>query len=530
MTERKQLLQWSVEDYQRWSSMPRLSLVAVPRTKFLFLKTPLSTVYEEKYGDRNVFTVSMYVHRLIAKNIDVGLVIDCSALDSWCEMKDRNELETTAPSVGNNHDSDGWYFYNYEDWDDFGIEFIKLGVSSDGKVSSEVLQKFMNICQEHFKKHSNLHIALIDIRGGHGLAAFLAAYYLCHKLKAPVHIALECVKTAVPFKDPELLGCFDMQLVKLLQETFSGRQELVMNLDKLPDWWYRKSDICSLEKNTRGVVKIPPFTKRGTSNVDQDQFNTKASKQKVGDESSKLLEVLSPESPRFKRVSTVMHQMTSESFSTTIPIKTLKYFNVSDDISKINTTFKVTWRSVGRSGLLLILSDGIYFLENCSDDPSAPLVISMITCPMYFPNPQKPSELQHRTILDVTLVTDKEGENNVPRFYIHDILVHMGGILLKKPFDSRIKYLFEGIILPRKKTTAIWNYNKEVIRVRAQEYFDIRKAAFVASEVIPVQIHDADGIILVRGDGEYLNRAILVKLENGRLPKDLIERIDTLHD
>jgi hypothetical protein len=45
----------------------------------------MSTVYEEKYGDRNVFTVPMYVQRLIAKkSIAVGLAVDCTALDLHC--------------------------------------------------------------------------------------------------------------------------------------------------------------------------------------------------------------------------------------------------------------------------------------------------------------------------------------------------------------------------------------------------------------------------------------------------------------
>ena len=49
------------------------SSTPVPRTKFLLIKAPASSLYEEKFGgDRNVFTVPMYAARMMAKKDSGG--------------------------------------------------------------------------------------------------------------------------------------------------------------------------------------------------------------------------------------------------------------------------------------------------------------------------------------------------------------------------------------------------------------------------------------------------------------------------
>ena len=58
---RPPLLPWSKETWTtRWSTQGRLSSTPIPRTPFLLLKAPASTLYEEKFGgDRNMFTVGV---------------------------------------------------------------------------------------------------------------------------------------------------------------------------------------------------------------------------------------------------------------------------------------------------------------------------------------------------------------------------------------------------------------------------------------------------------------------------------------
>ena len=145
-------------------------------------------------------------------------------------------------------------------------------------------------------------------------------------------------------------------------------------------------------------------------------------------------------------------------------------------------------------------------MENAAGDnneTSTSTAVSVLTTPLYIPNPQKPSAVQHRTLLDVTLVMDREKGRDVPRFFVSDILCHMGGVLLHKPFSHRLKYMMDGVIIARKKTTSIWKYEKEGIKMRALEYFDAGKTRFVKDEVMKAQLHDADGVIFLPADERY---------------------------
>jgi hypothetical protein len=50
-TPRPPLLPWSKSTWsERWAIQGRLSTVPIPRTPFLLLKAPASTLYEEKFG------------------------------------------------------------------------------------------------------------------------------------------------------------------------------------------------------------------------------------------------------------------------------------------------------------------------------------------------------------------------------------------------------------------------------------------------------------------------------------------------
>ena len=98
-----------------------MSGTPIPRTKFLLFKPPVSPLYEEKFGGgRNMFTVSMYAERMMSKKIQVGCVIDCTALD----------LTTfeSLPSASNKARKAGTvrYFHDTLEWDDFDIEYHHL--------------------------------------------------------------------------------------------------------------------------------------------------------------------------------------------------------------------------------------------------------------------------------------------------------------------------------------------------------------------------------------------------------------------
>ena len=477
--------------------MPRLALTVVPRTKFLLLKAPVSTAYEEKYGDRNVFTVSMYVQRLIAKEISVGLVIDCTALD--LRLFDTSAIGST------------FYFHNSADWDDFGIDYHRLVQKENSSqennsgegiiISPTTIQEFINICSLHWRSNPTLHISVFDSRGGQGAASFLIAHYLCQKLKAPVHTALAMLGKSSPKTTCNQTGLYDLDMIKQLQKSFNGKKDIVINRELIPSWWYSE-DTSLIESETETVVISAMEGKRRIEDTNDSGIQETNKKPKpIHDQASSQslpLRVLSADSQRHKRAITVLMQLTNrKSILSEIPTQTESTLTEENLHLIKRGKYKVTFRSIGRQGMLLILSDGVFFLENEIDG----IKVSVMTCPLYFPDPQRPSNCQHRTLLTVTLVVDREGETLVPRFLVSDILTMSSGMLMHKPFSHRLKYIADGIILARKKSVNIWNYSKELIRIRAKDFFCITQLDFVLEKVINSQTHDTCGLYFFPEEG-----------------------------
>ena len=483
------------------------SSAPVPRTKFLLIKAPASSLYEEKFGgDRNVFTVPMYAARMMAKKIQVGAAVDCTSLDL-------HAFEPLTDDKGSKR-----YFHDTSEWDDFDIDYKALhdppfSSNTSAVPSQATVEKFLSFCESHWAKRPGTHIAIFDSRGGYGVAAYLCARYMCEKLRAPVHVALASLKEVI-----KPCGLADDTLLRDLQMRFKGRRE--WTLEQIPSWWWpiqdddeedadvddKAGDDANPKKRSKPgdsgdlVVVIPPFDGAGDQPA---QKRHKANEPRQPDVSQLL--TVDPKSPKYERAITVVSQMTSVTCKQGLPFCQEKQISSTDALSASlpNKHYKVTWKSTGRRGLLLILNEGIYFLENGNDESGEKRVaVSIVQGDMKFPVPNDPTKRQHRTLIDGTLVHDKEGSALVPRFYITDILCHMGGVLMAKPFAHRAKYLLDGVIMARKKDTG-HNYGKEPIKLRATEFFGIEKLDFVLKNVLRGVTHNCDGIVFVPMEGKY---------------------------
>ena len=225
-----------------------------------------------------------------------------------------------------------------------------------------------------------------------------------------------------------------------------------------------------------------------------------------------------PNGPKYIRATTVLTQLTQAtpqkatgSNPNVLPLKPeLDISNNSAESTIIQSIksnpngYKVTWLSKGRRGLLLILSEAVFFIEQ----QSSSIQVSQVTS-MRFPTPQDSKKSQHRTLLDVVLVTDIEKGKPTHRFYALDILCIEGGRVWHKPWEQRWKFLNEGVVLPRKKDETKQQqqqlghiYSKEPIKLRAKEYFSMSKLPFVMKDVCAGVAHDAIGIRVVPM-GEY---------------------------
>ena len=480
----------------------------MPRTKFLLCKAPVSTLYEEKYGgDRNIFTADMYYQRMIAKKFAIGLVIDCTSLDLAKFQNDAIDEKGRNDYIR--------YFHNTDEWEDFGIDYHRLSPSSKDESSipsREIIDKFHDLCSNHWKKNPTLHITLFDSRGGHGVASFLAATYLCKQKRAPVHAALSSVERAFPqLNNTDPSGLFDIDLTKELQTLYQGKTEIILKVKDFPKWWSHDDPIHEEEA-------IPPYQESSSASTGNkrkplEKLPEAMKKIKTSTEdASTVLEQLSPQSRRYDRATSVLQQLLGQDFDQfTKRIRDRKHLNLTKEnmvTHFCHKNYKVSWRSIARDGLLLILSDGVFFIESKED--SSRITIAAIKSPLYFPEPQNVKKLQHRTLLNVNLVTDRESNREVKRMYISDILVHMGGILIRKPFDQRIKFIIDMIIIPRKKSAAIWSYKKECIMFRAREFFDLEKIAFVMKDVTQGVGHATNGIYFISTQDTYFGDPVLL--------------------
>jgi len=612
-----------------------------------------------------MFTVDMYVRRLIAKKVNLGMVIDCTALDlhSFDSTNNGSTNGSTDGSTTTSTTDNRWYFHNMDEWEEFGIDYHRLtpstststltSKSNSTRIGQSTIDEFLNVCKTFWKENPTLSIALYDSLGSHSTASFLIAYYLCHVKKAPVHSALASVEqpwahilpnssntttysttattnttTNTTTTSTMLTGLYSVPLIQQLQHTFKGQRQITIDLNLIPQWWFQNdkevdnkdnnnnandnNNDDSNEKSKREIITIPPY-RNNINNHEKEQNGPLTKKPKldhlstststsststtnnnnnhtilllIDQQAQKILEPLSSTSQRYNRAMNVLQQLTSSSSSsswfrkhnvlTSNNISTKLVIQSTDTDTDTSASankndsnnkrgyerkrergrrYNITWKSIGRDGLLLVLSDGTFFIESQQQhqkdqhqkdqqnqyqhqkdqhrNPS--FCISVLKHPLYFPNPQKPSTLQHRTLLDVTLVLDQESKQPqnhkeqqqqqqkqqqplskyTPRFLINDILAHMGGITIHKPFTTRLKYIIDGIISIRKQqqqrqqqqqksqSQYQYQYEKEIIKIRAREYFELQKFEFVLQKVSKGQLHDTNGIMMVSLEQGY---------------------------
>lgn len=542
--------------------MPRMAAKPIPRTKFLIIKAPMSTVYEEKFGgDRFQFQVNMFVQRMTSKNISIGLALDCTSLDLAIfeeDMVDAAKTEstksTTAGSVSKIvHQK---YMHNSNDWEEWDVDYARITAPNDGAIqaipSEAAVQEFIKLASQHWVSRPKTHIAIFDSRGGAGAAAFLAASYMIAQMRAPVHVAIASIKDVVP---PG--GIYDERLLEALQMRYRGKREIVV---PEPPTWYKKVKNKDAPTSPTSKTVIPPFSKlnerkqqksAGTSAMDMPPpppKRIKTSHHENGNGSngassisSSIIQELSPDSPKYDRALTVLKQMTMGYTDTdNWPFAKATAMDSAKLQNGLNNRFLVTWKAKGRRGLLLLLNDGAFFVEHAENESTSSLKISIIPG-MWIPSPVDLSRPQHRTLVDGIIVTDQEEvEKGKPKFLtlrylIFDIIAHEGGILVKKPLSSRLKYINDGVVGARKKAAAAGRLPKhanEAIRIRMKDHFELGKVPYLLSSYLSKITHGVDGLVFTPKDLPYYSMEVLQWRRGGGTEetseRDLIDQVKLL--
>lgn len=496
--QRAPLLPWSEDVWKRWSEQKRMSVRPVPRTKFVLLKCPSSTIYETKFGgDVHMFTVSMFVQRMIGKNCCLSAAIDCTSIDihTFSDVQQPQQ----------------YYFHNAQEWDDFDIQYISLVEDNDAAVanlrqsspvpSERTVHKFMELCQNQWKERPNTHICVFDCLGGLGAAGYLVTCYMVEHLRAPLTAALKSLSDVLP------PGIFHPSLLHSLQTRYKGTKEI--EIPKAPTWW---ADIINSTSSTS--TAISPFPHQLPEPQSQEPADSQKKRLKttnhdeISTPSVPGLEYCPPTSAKYLRAATVLQQLLGLTTSTEkiFPGCSAYPLTASSFLYLSPKSHHVTWNPIGRRGFLLLLTDGVFFLEP-ADDVETPLTVSLAHN-MYFPSPKDLNKPQHRTLLDGRLIIDREDvttNKEVPRYLAMDILAHEGGILLHKPFIQRRKYLMDGVYGTRKRfSQKRKEEEEECFRFRIQDTFELRKTEYLLSTAFLQQVtHEVDGLQFIPLEEPY---------------------------
>lgn len=493
---RAPLLPWSDDVWKRWSEQKRMSARPVPRTKFLVIKTPASTIYETKFGgDFHMFTISMFVQRMIGKNIIISAAMDCTSIDintfsNHCQQPQQ------------------YYFHNAQEWDDFDIQYVSLvedgmkdasGPSSSPVPTERTVQKFIELCQQQWRDRPNTHICVFDCFGGLGAAGYLVTCYMVEQLRAPLTAALKSLADVMP------PGIFHPSLLHSLQTRYKGNKEIEIPL--APSWWI--GDVTT-SNNTPSITTILPYLEQSAKLQPEQEATSSSQKKRCkvyhGELSIPGLEYCPPNSAKYLRATSVLQQLLGLTDSCKSFVGCSEYSLTSSSIYQISPkSYHVTWNPIGRRGFLLLLADGVFFIE--PDSHESKLTVSLAHS-MHFPSPKDLQKPQHRTLLDGRLIFDKENGTTttkiVPRFLAMDVLAHEGGILLHKPFLQRRKFLVDGVYGARKRLQRKPEEEKECFRFRVHDTFELRKAEYLLSESFLQQVtHDVDGLQFIPIEAPY---------------------------
>ena len=524
------LTSWKDDSHwEAWRSMPRMASKSIPRTKFWLLKAPMSTVYEERFGGgRYQFQVNMFIQRMTSKGVPIEMVVDCTALDHCVfhhRMSDGNfdELRLCTPTI-----KDVKYMHNHADWEQWDVNYVRLmppekedmsgDVSSDPKskngmanyVPSEAMvREFNKVVSNHWVSRPKTYIAIFDSQGGLGAASFLASSYMITRMKAPVHVAIASVRDAMPD------GIFDFHLLEALQRRYQGKKDILV--PSQPKWLASTKAKNDVDNDKFGSIILPnkkskPPLHQPTEHSIDSEMPPPPKKFRTNHQLPLLSLQIS--NPLFVRALTVLKQLTAGH----IKDETWPFFKRSklkrQDIEQDSFLEKhfLTWRSRGRRGLLLLLSDGSFFIER-NPNNKGEVIISQAPG-IWIPSPTNSKKCQHRTLIDGILVDDVEaGANrrestNTKRYLIFDVLCFEGGILTQKPFTSRVKYIQDGIVGARKRAETggfLPKHANNDIKIRAKDHFDSLQVNFVLKSVLPKVLHKVDGLVFVPKNKPYFS-------------------------
>ncbi|GMI02938.1 hypothetical protein TrVE_jg10436 [Triparma verrucosa] len=218
---KKYLPPLTLKGFQVWSLRPRMSSKPVPSTPLYTLKPPITST--PQLPVTSVFTVPMYLDRMIGLGVQFTKVIDLTAFNiNHNRQLDHNANETTAHETAalfntpNPPNTVIKSFNDAEEWDDYSVEKVVLVPSSPSD-----LYPPPSLLHPPLTSPGNLALYCYDS----SITRYATIYYLCKILRWPFQVAYSHVG-----------GHWDPKAVSLLINHFHYSGPTEIHTTPPPPW------------------------------------------------------------------------------------------------------------------------------------------------------------------------------------------------------------------------------------------------------------------------------------------------------
>ncbi|CAH1970958.1 unnamed protein product [Acanthoscelides obtectus] len=448
----------------RWLHCPRKSDSLIIG-KFMALKTPLSSNFDEQVPPGCRFPPKMIFDYSKFKKIKFGLWIDLT--------------NTTR-------------FYDKEEIESYGCQYIKLQCRGHGETpSKEQTSSFIEIVHD-FIANNPLECIAVHCTHGFNRTGFLIVSYLIEKMDFSLDVAIDIFAKARP------VGIYKEDYIVELYRRYDDEEDAPPP-PNLPDWCLESDD----SQDTNGVdyddpSELTASTSNSNNNTTKPRNNRKRGTAKFM-EGVRGVEVFDeqPKAHHLQKKVQTMCEWKGKGFPGSQP--------VSMDMQNIRLLhqkpYRVSWKADGNRYMMLIDGkDEVYFFDR---DHNVFKVKGL-----KFVHRKDMRRHLKDTLLDGEMVIDKVNGEDIPRYLAYDIIKFEGQDVGKMPFyPVRLQCLENEIIKPRHAAIehGLINKTTEPFSVRKKDFWHITQAASLLGEKFAKTLsHEPDGLIFQPSKEPYV--------------------------
>eukprot|EP00095_Tigriopus_kingsejongensis_P004298 maker-scaffold346_size200932-snap-gene-0.7 protein:Tk04298 transcript:maker-scaffold346_size200932-snap-gene-0.7-mRNA-1 annotation:"hypothetical protein CAPTEDRAFT_167250" len=434
----------------RWLHCPRKSHELIA-SKFLAFKTPLDQKFDDQIEPQFRFPPTMIMSSMRSYKVKVGL---------WVDLCNTSR------------------FYDKKIVEDMGCRYVKLHCRGHGAApSAEQVDTFVNICTNFVQKNP-LEIIAVHCTHGFNRTGFLIASYLIQKDDWSPEAAVEIFAKARP------PGIYKNDYIEELFARFGDVSDAPV-APPLPEWCFEEDAETGVDEdghapNGESSKGNAAPTRRGGLNKNNPTFMPGV---------SGVHPVTSPATTQeVQRKMQALCRWNKKGFPGAQPVSMDR-----KNIRKLTEMgYKVSWKADGMRYMMLI------------DGPDRVFFADRDNCIFHVPNmtflDRKDSNVHlTNTLLDGEMVIDQDGDKQVPRFLVYDIVYYkdknvgdanfsIRGICIEKEIiQARSQYINQGLI----------DRSREPFSIRLKQFWPIKDTRTLLGPRFTKESlgHEPDGLV-----------------------------------